>query len=113
MTVIPKYARRKDANQQAIVDALRAAGASVIVLHAPTDLLVGFHGVDYKIEIKDGSKPPSHRTKTEAQKRFFAEWRGSPAYEVFSIDDGLAVIGVRAWLTRYPGKRKTEGDEHG
>lgn len=75
-----RRAARTDANQEAIVAALRAMGCSVLSLAAVgkgcPDLLVGFRGVNTLIEVKDGSKPPSRRALTDDEARFIAEWRG-------------------------------------
>jgi len=61
-------ANRKDDNQDEIVGALWDIGASVQRLQSVKggcpDLLVGYHGVNYLLEVKDGSKPPSRRKLT-------------------------------------------------
>lgn len=51
-----RYAARVDANQAQIVSALRAAGAYVWIIGLPVDLLVGFNGQTFLVEIKDGPK---------------------------------------------------------
>lgn len=62
---------RIDANQPDIVKALRKMGAFVQSLAAVgdgcPDLLVGFRGKTYLIEVKDGDKPPSKRALTPAE----------------------------------------------
>jgi hypothetical protein len=73
---INRTAKRIDANQPAIVDALERIGASVYILSKPLDLLVGYQGRNWLVEIKDGSKPPSARHLTPAQIDFCATWRG-------------------------------------
>jgi hypothetical protein len=90
-------ARRVDANQRAIVAALRDVGASVEHLHtlgegAP-DLLVGFRGVNTLLEVKDGSKPPSRRRLTPDEATWHAAWRGQVTV-VETIDEALAAIGA-------------------
>lgn len=51
--------------------ALEAAGASVTLLHRVgegcPDLLIAAHGKWALIEVKDGSKPPSARKRTQPQ----------------------------------------------
>jgi hypothetical protein len=47
-----------DANQDQIVVALRAAGASVWIISLPVDLLVGYKGHTFLVEIKTGAKKP-------------------------------------------------------
>jgi hypothetical protein len=51
-----RFAARVDKNQSEIVSALRAAGAFVWIIGLPVDLLVGFDGQTYLVEVKDGSK---------------------------------------------------------
>jgi hypothetical protein len=90
-------AARVDANQQAVVEALRAVGASVQHLHKVgqgcPDLAVGFRGVTYLLEVKDGGKPPSAQQLTKPQERWHSEWRGH-AVVVNSPQAALAAIGV-------------------
>jgi len=90
-------AARVDDNQKAVVDALRAAGATVQHLHKVgqgcPDLAVGYRGATYLIEVKDGSKPPSKQSLTDAQERWHRDWRGH-AVVVNSPEAALAAIGV-------------------
>ena len=68
-------AKRVDANQSAIVSALRERGAFVQPLHivgqGVPDLLVIYRGKIHVAEVKDGSKPKSARKLTEAE----IEWQ--------------------------------------
>lgn len=99
-----RRAAATDANQSAIVDALRKAGASVQSLSAVgagcPDLLVGFRGRNWLMEVKllpaRGRVKPSEARLNPAQKRWTVCWRGEVAL-VRSVDDALAVIGL---LTR-------------
>lgn len=92
-----RRAAKIDANQDAIVTALRAAGASVQSIAAVgggvPDLLVGFRGANLLIECKDGNKPPSARRLTEDQRKWLAAWRGDWTV-VLSPDDALKAIGA-------------------
>ena len=101
-----RRAARIDANQPEIVATLRAAGASVQHTHmigdGCPDIIVGFRGVNYLMEIKDGSKPPSKRELTQDEKRWQAEWRGS-VHIVESVEDALAVIGAAEYKTQTTG----------
>lgn len=90
---------RTDANQQEIVDALRQAGCSVLVLsgvgHGCPDLLVGRGRVNYLLEVKDGEAPPSKQRLTKDELDFFASWRGQ-ATVVSSVESALtAAVGIR------------------
>ena len=74
---------RTDANQTAIVAALRRIGCSVTSLASVgggcPDLLVGWRSVTVLMEVKDGSKCPSKRTLTEAETEWHEAWTGGPA----------------------------------
>ncbi len=89
-------AAKIDANQTAIVKALRKAGASVQSLasvgNGVPDLLVYFRGY-YLLECKDGSLPPSKRDLTDDQKRWHAAWQG-PVHVVLSEADALKTVGA-------------------
>ena len=73
-----RHAARVDANQSAVVEALRAVGARVWIIGLPVDLLIGHKGKLMLMEIKDGSKVPSARKKTALQDKFFSEWTDLP-----------------------------------
>lgn len=92
-----RRAAKVDANQDQVTSALRAAGASVQSLAAVgngiPDLLVGFRGANYLLEVKDGNKPPSKRELTPDQIEWHLEWRGQ-AMVITSADEALAAIGA-------------------
>ena len=75
-----RRAARQDANHAEIVSALRKVGASVAdtsgVGRGFPDLVAGFRGRNWLMEVKDGQKPPSARKLTPDQEAFVAEWRG-------------------------------------
>ena len=89
---MPKYAAKADRNQPYIVRALREMGASVQHLHTVgrgcPDLLVGFRGRNYLLEVKT----PSGEL-TEAEGAFIDTWRGQVDV-VRDADEALAVVGV-------------------
>jgi len=86
-----------DANQTAIVSALRQAGCTVQSLAAVgkgcADLLVGFRGVNYLLEIKDGTLPPSRRHLTDDQIDWHSRWRGSVRI-ANSVSEALHLVGA-------------------
>jgi len=88
---------RVDANHTAVVNALRMAGASVQSLadigKGCPDLLVAFRGVNYLMEVKDGSKPPSARKLTEDEVLWIASWKAL-VHVVMTVDEALDVIGI-------------------
>lgn len=85
-------AKRVDANQKGIVLALRQIGATVQPLHTVgrgcPDLLVGFRGRNWLIEVKDGERPPSKRRLTDDESVWHETWRGQVA-TVGSIEDAI------------------------
>jgi hypothetical protein len=89
-------ARRVDDNQAAVVKRLRQFGASVQVLSSVgkgvPDLLVGFRGKNFLLEVKDGRKPPSARKLTEDEGAWHASWFGAVAI-VESEDEAMRAIG--------------------
>ena len=90
-----RRANRIDENQNDIVAALRKAGATVRVIsqgEGIPDLLVGFRGETILFEVKDGNKPPSARTLTPAEKKFFDEWEGGLCVIVKSVEDALEML---------------------
>ena len=74
-------------NQKTIVDTLRKAGATVNSLSAVgngvPDLLVGFNGRSYLLEIKNGLG------LTPMEEKWFSLWAGGPAYVVGSPEAAL------------------------
>lgn len=90
-----RRAARVDANQVEIVSALRKAGATVQHLHSIglgcPDILVGFRGRNFVLEIKDGSLSPSKRALTAQERAWHAWWRGSVS-TIHSVEDALNAI---------------------
>jgi hypothetical protein len=93
-----RVAAKIDANQEQVVLALRAVGASVQTLAAigkgVPDLLVGYQGKTLLLEVKDGRKPPSARKLTEDQLKWHGAWRGGPLAVVDGPDAALRMLGV-------------------
>lgn len=92
-----RRAARIDKNQPRIVEGLRRVGATVVPTHAQhdgfPDLVVGFRGVNYLMEIKDPDKPPSKRKLTPDQVEFFDSWQGQVA-KVETLKDAYQLIGA-------------------
>lgn len=90
-----RRAARVDANQEQIVSALRACGATVRVVtqgDGIPDLLVGYRGYTILMEVKDGRKPPSARKLTEEEEKFFTNWTGGMLAIVNSVDEALELL---------------------
>lgn len=94
---LKRYAARRDANEHPIVEALRAAGATVYQLSQDgvPDLLVSY--VDRQtgasctvlIEVKTAKGK-----LTEAQEQFMDEWLDHNVFIVKSVEEALSVIGA-------------------
>ena len=88
---------RTDANQTEIVETLRKMGLSVCVCSAlgngVPDILVGYGGRNYLIEIKDGDKAPSKRALTEDESDWHNRWRGQ-ATVCCTVQDVLRMVGI-------------------
>jgi hypothetical protein len=81
-----------DSTQAPIVAALRKVGASVKIISIVGrgwDLLVGFRGRDFKLEVK-GPKTPV----TDEQLELHRTWRGAPTYVVRTPLEALQAIGA-------------------
>lgn len=96
-----RRAAKVDDNQGTIVDALRAAGASV---HIGSALGQGFPdvicGIAFRtglFEIKDGAKPPSARKLTPDQEKFRREWKGHYCV-VSTVEEALTQLDLLRML---------------
>ncbi len=87
--------KRVDANQKEIVDCFRKLGATVAVTSAVgngfPDVVVGFKGKNYLIEIKDGSKIPSQQKLTSKEKEFHESWFGI-VHIIRSVNEAISLI---------------------
>jgi len=92
-----RQAARTDNNQNEIVQALRDVGASIAITSALgsgfVDIVAGYRGINYLIEIKDGSKSPSKRRLTSDEQEFHDLWRGA-VIVVNDIDEALRAVGA-------------------
>lgn len=72
--------KKVDANQKEVVKVFRQLGCSVQHLHMVgsgcPDIVVGYRGANYLIEIKDGDKSPSRRKLTPDEQEWHDEWKG-------------------------------------
>jgi hypothetical protein len=90
----PRYARRRDENEPEIVSALEAAGALVLRLNIDggPDLLVGFRGRLYLIEIKHPARTKAHRAHQARQAVFRDLWPN--CHRVETPEEALGAIGL-------------------
>jgi hypothetical protein len=93
---LSRFARKVDGNQAAVVAALRAVGATVQSLASVgggcPDLLVGYRGRTYLLEVKDGAKRPSSRRLRPGQETFRDRWRGATVATVHGPEEALQVV---------------------
>lgn len=93
-----RRAAKVDDNQEEIVKALRAVGATVQTLAAVgkgvPDLLVGYQGKTILVEVKDGKKSPSERRLTEDQLKWHGAWNGGPLAIVTDVEGAWRAIGL-------------------
>jgi len=90
------YARKRDENEPGIIAALEAAGATVVSLDKPLDLLVGHDSDTFLLEVKNGNQPPSWQRVTPDQAEFFKKWKGTRAKIVTTMREALDALGVNA-----------------
>lgn len=87
---LAKHGNKRDSNEPEIVETLESHGFSVKRLDTPADLLCGYGGRDYLIEVKTPSG-----TLTGPQELFYESWRGSKTI-LRSVDDAIEFArGVR------------------
>ena len=90
-----RRAAKVDRNQPEIVAALRAIGASVQPLHTIgqgcPDLLCGWRGRHYLIEVKDGLRPLSERRLTDDQRKWIESWQ-APVIVAESADEAIVML---------------------
>jgi hypothetical protein len=91
-----RRASNLDSNHIRICQALRAIGASVQSLASMgggvPDLLVGYHGRNILLEVKDGEKPPSARVLTRQEDDWHVSWAGQVSIVYNEEQAQLAVI---------------------
>lgn len=86
---MPRYNAQRDASEPAIVAVLERVGFSVYRLDKPVDLLCGFRGRNYLIEVKTGTKGYGKGLNAN-QQSFADDWRGSPVFTLHSVDDAVS-----------------------
>jgi len=92
----PKYAQAVDRNQREIVKALEDHFCDVRFINCPADLLVGFRGKNFLLEVKvPKSKGEKGGELTDEQKKFIAAWRGHYAV-VQTVDEALQAVGLKS-----------------
>ncbi len=95
----PRWHDQPDAITTDIVTALRKCGASVSLIQGEgvPDLLVGFRGVTYLVEVKKplgpkGGASMSGQALRPSQVVWRSTWRGAQALVIRSVEDALDAI---------------------
>ncbi len=83
---INRYQKQRDKNEGEIIAAFKALGATVECIDTPCDLLMGFNGESFLIEVKtkNGKLTPN-------QVKFTKGWKGS-YFIVRSADEAIELI---------------------
>lgn len=90
--------KRTDANQKLLVNQLRKIpNVSVFTTHTIgkgfPDVVIGYKGFNYLIEIKDGEKSKSQKKLTEAEELFHFDWNGQVAI-CENLNDILSLLKI-------------------
>jgi len=91
--------RKTDANHKTILTFLHHIPAlSVFSAHSIgkgfPDIVVGYKGLNYLFEIKDGNKTKSQKQLTTAQKEFHKQWFGQ-INVVENVNEILFILGIK------------------
>ena len=91
-----RRAARTDRNHASIRDGLRRIPGVTVADTSGAgdgfpDIVAGYAGINTLLEIKDGSKPPSHRRLKPAQVAFRDSWRGQYAV-VTTLDEAIQIV---------------------
>lgn len=94
------FAKQRDANEGGIIAVLEGAGAAVQRLSEAgvPDLLVGFGGELYLLEVKNpdakggGKYNTGEGSLTSTQTKWWAKWKGKPPVIVQTAEQALRAI---------------------
>lgn len=97
MSKYSKQGAKPDGGQDKIVKALRKLGAKVVIVSVVNnfcDLLVGFKGNLYLMEVKDGTKPPSQRKLTPGEIKCQREFElvGVDYHIINSVEEAIDLV---------------------
>jgi hypothetical protein len=86
-----RYALRTDDNQHELVEALKKIGAKCYFIGKPVDLLCGYRGSNWLIEVKRPDKRGQQSKITQEQKDFIATWPGQVCI-CHTIDEAINAV---------------------
>lgn len=95
-----KMIKKTDANHKEIIDGCRKIPSiSVFSTHMVgkgfPDVVIGYKGINYLVEIKDGKKSKSQKKLTNDEIKFHGSWCGQIII-VENIDDVLRMLKIIA-----------------
>ena len=94
----PTFARRIDGNARLVIDCLRVNGVSVQSVHASNsgvpDLLCGFMGRNYLVEVKPESRSKAANAPRASQVAWAAAWRGSKPFVVHNAAESFELVAL-------------------
>jgi hypothetical protein len=90
--------KRTDANHKQMIDGLRKIpGISIFSTHMVgkgfPDIVIGYKGINYLVEIKDGAKTKSRKKLTDDEIKFHGSWLGQIMIAE-NIDDVLRLLKI-------------------
>lgn len=91
---------QSDRNTREICKALREAGAQVYYWKAISrtkgvpDLIVGYMGQTYLLEVKSDGKQSRKGVLSPEQEKFHSEWKGGPIATVHTLEEAKIAIGM-------------------
>jgi hypothetical protein len=83
-----RRAAKRDIAEPEIVRVLTQCGFSVYRLNQPVDLLVGFRGRNFLVEVKTGNKGYG-ASLNDNQREFNDAWRGAKVVTLHSAQDAM------------------------
>lgn len=83
-----RRAAKRDIAEPEIVRVLTQCGFSVYRLFQPVDLLAGFRGKTFLVEVKSGNKGYG-KALNDNQQKFSDEWRGAKVVVLHSAQDAM------------------------
>jgi hypothetical protein len=86
---------RRDGNEKQLVALARKLGAtwcSTASTPGELDGIIGCAGIDVRVEIKDGSRPPSERALTPQEINTIESWAGRKPVVIESEDDLIELL---------------------
>ncbi len=88
-------AKRTDANHKELVTLALELGASVMDVHevpGALDLVIGYDGIDQRVEIKRDDVPPSRQKLTPDEEEVFERWRGRKPVVIKNADELMDLL---------------------